>query len=172
MAFRDVVHDPTFQVPKHRDNLFYNTDGYVAPPTKQNTSVRFGDPNRPDDVELVQYFLKKIAANPSKFNQPFRPPRSHPVMKVDGTFGEITRTWIEEFQLHLARIGRRVRRDGVVDRIQGGHVAGPNGFLFTLVVINTAFGQVVGEDGWDTWWKAADVPPRLKAKIRDPASFL
>jgi len=32
MAFRDVAKDFVDKLPKHRDNLFYNTDGFVGPP--------------------------------------------------------------------------------------------------------------------------------------------
>jgi hypothetical protein len=31
MAFRDVAKDFVDKLPRHRDNLFYNTDGFVGP---------------------------------------------------------------------------------------------------------------------------------------------
>jgi hypothetical protein len=174
MAFRDTAKSPAFlrNLPQHRDQMFFNTDGFVCPLSKQNLSVRFGSPNLADDVMLVQFFLKKIAENPSKFTRPFFPPKEHLIMKVDGKFGEITRTWIEKFQNHLNNLGRPVLRDGVVDRIRNGSDLGDKGRLFTLAMLNVGMGQVTGVDGWDTWWKAPDVPGILRGKIRDPATFL
>jgi hypothetical protein len=173
MAFRDTGRDPRFisNIPKHPDSIFYNTDGFVAPLSKQNLSVRFGAPNATDDVMLVQYFLKKIAENPGKFNRPFIPPREHLIMKVDGKFGEITRTWIEKFQNHLNNLGKPTLRDGVVDRIRNGGSLSDKGRVFTLSLLNVAMGQVTGDEGWDTWWKASDVPGLLRNKIRNPATF-
>jgi hypothetical protein len=174
MAFRDTAKSPSFirNLPQNRDSMFFNTDGFVAPLSKQNLAVRFGPPNLPDDVMLVQFFLKKIAENPGKFDRPFFPPRQHLLMKVDGKFGEITRTWIEKFQNHLNNIGRTMLRDGVVDRVRNGTSIGERGRLFTLAMLNVAMGQVTGDDGWDTWWKASDVPGLLRGKIQNPATFL
>lgn len=174
MAFRDIARDPTWQLPKHRDNLFYNTDSWVGPQSQQNTSVRanFLAANQLEDVQLVQFFLKKIADNPRKFSHPFIPPKEHPIMKVDGIFGEITRTWIEKFQVHLHNIGRPVLRDGVVDRIRNGSSITSLGRLFTLAMLNVGFGQITGDEGWDTWWKEPDVPTALRMRVRAPETFL
>ena len=176
MAFRDTAKAPNFIqfLPKHRDNVFYNTDGWVGPLSRQNTSVRasFQASNKTDDVMLVQHFLKSIGANPHKFSRPFIPPRDRPVMFVDGKFGEITRTWIEKFQVHLHNIGRPVLRDGVCDRVLNGQSVSPkSGRVFTLAMLNVAMGQVTDDAGWDTWWNAPDVPPLLRQSIRAPATF-
>jgi hypothetical protein len=171
MAFRDTNRDPGFKVPPHRDNVFFNTDSFVGPPSAAAIRSNFIKPNQEDDVFLVQFFFKKIAENPKAFSSPFRPPKKFLVMKVDGKYGPITQAWIDEFQNHLFRIGRPVLRDGVADRVKNGQAVGPRGFLFTLAMLNVAMGQVVGDAGWDTWWKAADVPGLLRSKIRDPATF-
>jgi hypothetical protein len=172
MAFRDTARDPGFlrNLPKHRDNVFYNTDGFVGPPGAPGPHR--GSQNLPDDVMLVQHFLKIIAQNPGKFTNPFRPPKKFPVMKVDGVFGDITDHWIQAFQQHTANIGRPVLRDAVVDKVLNGGSLAPHGHVFTHVLINVGMGQVTGDDFWDEWWKEPDVPGLLRSKIRNPATFL
>jgi hypothetical protein len=172
MAFRDTNRDPTLKIPPHRDNVFYNTDSFVGPPSAPAVKGHFNPTNQADDLMLVQFFFKKVGENPQVFSSPFRPPKKFPVMKVDGKYGPITQAWIDAFQEHLHRIGRPVLRDSVVDRVRGGQSLSPRGFLYTLAMLNVTFGQVVGEGGWDTWWKASDVPELLRSKIRNPATFL
>jgi hypothetical protein len=94
------------KLPKHRDNLFYNTDGFVGPPNVPGNHR--GSRNQTDDVMLVQHFLKIVAQNPTKFKNPFHPPKKFPAMKVDGVYGDITAHWIIAFQQHLHTIGRPV----------------------------------------------------------------
>jgi len=172
VAFRDSQKDGKAQLPKHRDNLFYNTDGCVGPPALKARTFSFTF-NREDDIMLVQFFLKKIAANPQVFSRPFFPPKEHSVMTVDGKHGPITQAWIEKWQVHLHNIGRPVHRDGLVDRCQGGRdVSTKTNTVYSLMMMNVAFGQVTGEGGWDTWWKADEVPGLLKASVRAPETFL
>jgi len=95
MAFRDTAKDFVDKLPKHRDNSFYNTDGFVG---------------APDD------------------------------------------------------------RRGEPDQVQT--VVSPNGFLWTMVMLNVTMGQLTGEEFWDAWWKEPSVPALLRDKVRNPASFL
>ncbi|HZO37985.1 MAG TPA: hypothetical protein VFE97_02090 [Methylomirabilota bacterium] len=170
MAFRDTAKDFVDKLPKHRDNIFYNADGFVGPPDPQG--IHRGTRNITDDVMLVQHFLKIVAANPTKFKKPFRPPAKFPTMKVDGIYGETTAAWIGAFQNHLHNIGRPVLRDGVVDRVRNGLQLSPNGFVWTMVMLNVAMGQVTGDELWDEWWKEPSVPGMLRDKVRNPATFL
>jgi hypothetical protein len=170
MAFRDTAKDFAEKLPKQKDNLFYNTDGFVGPANAPG--VHRGSRNRPDDVMLVQHFLRVVALNPSKFQNPFHPPKKFPTMKVDGMYGDITSAWIVAFQEHLKKIGRPVFVDAVVDRIINGTRLSPNGFIWTLVMLNITMGQVTGDDLWDEWWKDSSVPGLLREKVRNPASFL
>lgn len=170
MAFRDVAKDFTQNIPKHRDNLFYNTDGFVGPP--KAPGVHRGSVNKPDDVMLVQHFLRIVALNPSKFQNPFNPPKRFPIMKVDGIFGDATAHWIVAFQEHLKRIGRPIFVDGVVDRVINGIRHSPNNFIWTMVLLNVTMGQVTGDELWDEWWKEQTVPALLRDRVRNPATFL
>lgn len=172
MAFRDAAKDFTQILPKHRDNLFYNTDGFVGPANAPG--IHRGSRNQPDDVMLVQHFLKVVAMNPSKFRNPFKAPKKFPVatMKVDGVYGDITSAWIVAFQEHVRRVGVSVFVDAVVDRVRNGSQFSPNNFVWTLVMINVAMGQVTGDELWDAWWKDSSVPGLLRDRVRDPASFL
>ena len=51
-------------------------------------------------------------------------------------------------------------------------VVSPNGFLWTMVMLNVTMGQLTGEEFWDAWWKEPSVPALLRDKVRNPASFL
>ncbi len=93
-------------------------------------------------------------------------------MKVDGIFGDITANWIVAFQEHLKRIGRPIFVDGVVDRVINGIAHSPNGFIWTMVLLNMTMGQVTGDELWDEWWKEQTVPPLLRDRVRNPATFL
>jgi hypothetical protein len=170
MAFRDTAKDFVDTLPKHRDNIFYNTDGFVGPPNVPGNHR--GNRNNTDDVMLVQHFLKIIARNPTKFKKPFKPPKKFPTMRVDGIYGDTTAHWIIAFQQHLHTIGRPVLVDGVVDKVLNGLAHSPNNFVWTNVMLNVTMGQVTGDEGWDAWWKEPDVPAALRAKVRNPASFL
>jgi hypothetical protein len=68
-------------------------------------------------------------------------------------------------------IGRPVLVDGVVDRVLNGVKLSPNKFIWTMVMLNITMGQVTGDELWDAWWKEPSVPPLLRDKIRDPATF-
>jgi len=170
MAFRDTAKDFVEKLPKHRDNLFYNTDGFVGVPDPHG--FHRGIRNNKDDVMLVQHFLKVVAANPTKFKRPFHPPKKFPNMKVDGIYGDQTAAWIGAFQNHLHNLPLNVLRDGVVDRVRNGIQNSPNGFLWTMVMLNVTMGQVTGEANWDQWWKDATVPALLRDKVRNPSTFL
>jgi hypothetical protein len=169
MAFRDVAKDFVDRLPKHRDNLFYNTDGHVGPPNVPGSHR--GSRNQTDDVMLVQHFLKIVAQNPTKFKSPFKPPQKFPTMKVDGIYGDITAHWIIAFQQHLHTIGRPVLVDGVMDRVLNGVQLSPNKFVWTMVMLNITMGQVTGDELWDEWWKEPSVPSLLRDKVRNPATF-
>src|SRR4030095_14050612 len=130
-----------------------------------------GSRNQTDDVMLVRHFLKIVAQNPTKFKNPFHPPKKFPTMKVDGVYGDITGHWIIAFQQHLHTIGRPVLVDGVVDRVLNGVKLSPNKFIWTMVMLNITMGQVTGDELWDAGWKKPSVPPLLRDKIRDPATF-
>ena len=48
----------------------------------------------------------------------------------------------------------------------------PNGFLWTMVMLNVTMGQVTGEEFWAAWWKEPSVPAPLLDKVRNPAPVL
>jgi len=66
-----------------------------------------------------------------------------------------------------ARLPRRRRR-----QVRNGLQLSPNGFVWTMVMLNVTMGQVTGDDRWDEWCKEPSVPPLLRDKVRNPASFL
>jgi hypothetical protein len=58
------------------------------------------------------------------------------------------------------------------DRVRNGIQLSPDGFVWTMVMLNVTMGQVSGDDRWDEWWKEPSVPALLRDKVRNPASFL
>ena len=112
MAFRDMSRHAGFtkNLPAHRDKLFYNTDSFVGTPAAGAIRSNAIKANQEDDVLLVQFFFKKIAANPQAFTSPFRPPKKFPVMKVDGIFGQSRRPGSPSFRpISSASVDRHCR---------------------------------------------------------------
>lgn len=74
------------------------------------------EPNKRDDVMLVQYLLKRINQEWEKHGHP---PLGGSSLKIDGMHGPKTQKAIEQFQLELARNGRNIATDGCVDSERG-----------------------------------------------------
>jgi hypothetical protein len=86
----------------------------------ENSTTIYGyyQPNRSDDVMLVQYLLKRVYQRAQAAN--LNGGSSHPdQLKVDGIWGPRTQAAIEQYQLEMARNGRSIATDGVVDSEKG-----------------------------------------------------
>jgi hypothetical protein len=73
-------------------------------------------PNKPDDVMLVQYLLKKIYLKADETQGRITNyPSDITKLKIDGIHGPKTQAAIEQFQLQLRRSGKNNATDGAVD---------------------------------------------------------
>jgi len=111
----------------YKDPPLYNIDQAVGP----------GASNQRTDVMLVQFFLRELYAHPDFV-------RSKPTgtMAVDGIFGSITATWINEWQKLLKKNGKPVIADGRVDPISTDSWdarTGNGGKRYTLWHLNSSF---------------------------------
>src|SRR5262249_12511622 len=85
-----------------------------------NSTTLYGyyQPNRRDDVMLVQYLLKRVyqRAQTANLNGGGARPSD---LKIDGIWGPKTPAAIEQYQVEMARNGRSIATDGVVDSEKG-----------------------------------------------------
>ncbi|HVE57644.1 MAG TPA: hypothetical protein VNB22_12495 [Pyrinomonadaceae bacterium] len=82
------------------------------------------EPNKRDDVMLVQYLLKRVYQRGQNCNPPLKSgvgdPHSPAALKIDGFCGPKTQGAIEHFQLEMRRGGKNIATDGCVDTERGG----------------------------------------------------
>jgi peptidoglycan hydrolase-like protein with peptidoglycan-binding domain len=81
------------------------------------------EPNKRDDVMLVQYLLKRVYQQGQNAQPPLKSgvgdPHSPAALKIDGIYGPKTQGAIEHFQLEMRRNGRNIATDGCVDSERG-----------------------------------------------------
>jgi len=75
----------------------------------------FYEPNRRDDVMLVQYLLKRVYQKGYNAQPPLSQSTGAAQLKIDGLYGPQTARAIEQFQLEMRRNGRNIATDGCVD---------------------------------------------------------
>ena len=73
------------------------------------------EPNKRDDVMLVQYLLKRVYQQGQNANPPLNQSNGTMDLKIDGSYGPKTQKAIEQFQLEMRRNGRSIATDGCVD---------------------------------------------------------
>jgi peptidoglycan hydrolase-like protein with peptidoglycan-binding domain len=73
------------------------------------------EPNKRDDVMLVQYLLKRVYQQGQKVQPPLSQNTGAAQLKIDGLYGSKTARAIEQFQLEMRRNGRSIATDGCVD---------------------------------------------------------
>ncbi len=136
--------------PGGANQFFYNVDLTVGP----------GSTNKKDDVQLVQFFIRSIFDNNSRFNPPFAPLPLPPgrVFKVDGIAGPITFGAIKHYQEILAARGTLINNKGRVDKVARGTG------ITTLLFLNRDFKQVRGND-FNNIGMAADCPSELRDAV-------
>jgi hypothetical protein len=78
------------------------------------------EPNKPDDVMLVQYLLKRIYQRCDLFpGSGLDKTNGTCLLKIDGYHGPKTQKAIEMFQIEMRRAGRNIATDGCVDPEKG-----------------------------------------------------
>lgn len=78
------------------------------------------EPNKPDDVMLVQYLLKRVYQRCHLFpSGKLDQSNGTTELKIDGYHGPKTQKAIEMFQIEMRRAGRSITTDGCVDPEKG-----------------------------------------------------
>jgi hypothetical protein len=104
-------------------NVFWNIDSAVGK----------SGPNFKQDVMLVQFFLKKIFADPTLFVDADS-------LELDGLFGPKTQSFILKFQQLVLRAGQSIVADGQVNRCRGGDfVSKTSGKTYTIIWLNSSY---------------------------------
>lgn len=98
-------------------------------------------PNKRDDVMLVQYFLKRIYQECDRVMPPLPDTGGASKLKVDGLHGPKTQKAIETFQLELRRRGTNIATDGCVDS-EKGEVSSISKTQYTITWLNKYFGSL------------------------------
>ena len=147
----------------------YDGDGPLSTPF-YNVSMTVGktnDPNRRDDVLLVQYFLHEIYANPLKADSVMFPGGltfgGVAPVKVDGKCGKQTREWINRFQWQMNILGFPIHQDARVHKAKGFQSKIKN-TIYTIWMLNLVFSQVRA-DIFDDLENHAEVPPEIRGSI-------
>lgn len=89
----------------------------VVIPTVKTTNVYTSsfEPNKRDDVMLVQYLLKRVYQQGHNCSPQLSQSSGAAMLKIDGLYGPKTARAIEQFQLEMRRNGRSIATDGCVD---------------------------------------------------------
>lgn len=103
----------------------YNVDMTVGQRMEKHTNgsstsvYGYYQPNKRDDVMLVQYLLKRVYQRGQAAQPPLKSgvgdPHSPTELKIDGLCGPKTQGAINKFQLEMRQNGRNIATDGCVD---------------------------------------------------------
>jgi peptidoglycan hydrolase-like protein with peptidoglycan-binding domain len=88
-------------------------------PKTTTTYTASHEPNRRDDVMLVQLLLKRVYQRGNAAEPPLNQGNGTILLKIDGMYGPKTQRAIEQFQIEMARNGRSIAADGCVDPEMG-----------------------------------------------------
>ena len=91
--------------------------GRINIPVPVNSTIvkKSYEPNKRDDVMLVQYLLKRVYQKGHYCNPQLNPAGGAATLKVDGIYGPQTAGAIAQFQLEMRRSGKNVATDGCFD---------------------------------------------------------
>jgi hypothetical protein len=142
---------------------------YAVIPVERITTVYKSstEPNKYDDVMLVQYLLKRIYQKAHEYQPPLNPRVSSRFsiaeIKVDGFYGPRTQASINHFQLELRRQGYSIITDGCVDpeRTDSGF-ATISGEAYTITQLNAGFFEKYPPGFLES---DPECPPELKSSI-------
>jgi hypothetical protein len=154
MAFVDHLDGSELSLDDDFDGHFFNVNMAVGP----------GAANRWDDVELVQYLLKRIYGSPLSFHPPFHPPEGD-MIKIDGRFGRTTAKWINHFQREVNdQGGVPIRLDGRVDKSDSGGVSSISRTVYTIIALNKGL-QLVDPEAFNNPAVDTECPPALCSRL-------
>jgi hypothetical protein len=114
-------------------------------------AVGEGQVNKPDDVMLVQFFLKACSSRTDTLSgESYQAPGQREIL-VDGICGATTVAFIRHFQGVLDRAAKsaelRPWQDGVVDAVPpGGMFGAVHGSVYTMISLNVTYADLYGKD--------------------------
>ncbi len=106
---------------------------------REKILLRSREPNKRDDVTLVQYLLKKNYQRGQNASPPLNQANGTANLKIDGLYGPKTQKAIEQFQLEMRRNGHNIATDGCVESERGDSSTGST---YTISWLNKYFWQL------------------------------
>ncbi len=114
MAYKKPVHGRAYPHLYNVTNTVGSRKAMVQTATYTSYTSSY-EPNRKDDVMLVQYLLKRVYQQGHNAQPPLNQQNGTAQLKIDGLYGPKTQRAIEQFQLEMRRNGRNIATDGCVD---------------------------------------------------------
>jgi len=123
--------------------------------------------NRPDDVMLVQFFLRALSRVNDVVTRESYFPTGQALIDVDGIYGPQTAAYIRHFEAVLSRAAPgALWRDGVIDPRPQGRNFGPlHGRVYAIIRLNTLYAESFGIDRHSAIDKDLDFPAALRPKL-------
>jgi hypothetical protein len=141
-------------------------------PSPQSTSSTKSkasyEPNKRDDVMLVQYLLKRVYQLGNNLNPPLNQENRVVRLTIDGIYGLRTQSAIEHFQLEMRRQGKNIATDGCVDPELGNSViSAVSKTDYTISWLNKCFWILYPQLAPDIRVDP-ECPPELKLVVSNP----
>jgi hypothetical protein len=127
-------------------------------------------PNRPDDVMLVQFFLRAVSRTDDPVTRESFFPKGQALIDIDGIYGPQTAAYINHFETVLSRAstGAKMKlwQDGVIDAKPAGQTVGPlHGRVYAIIRLNTSYAESFGIERHSAIDKDFDFPAVLRPKL-------
>jgi hypothetical protein len=145
----------------------------VSPPTglrvlyNVNYAIGPARPNRPDDVLLVQFFLRALARVNDVTTRESYFATGQALIDTDGIYGPQTAAYIRHFEAVLSRsLPGALWRDGVIDPRPPGQNFGPlHDRVYAIIRLNTLYAESFGIDRHSAIDKDRDFPAAVRPKL-------
>jgi peptidoglycan hydrolase-like protein with peptidoglycan-binding domain len=128
-------------------------------------------PNRPDDVKLVQFFLRSLSRINDVVTRESYFPSGQALLEADGFYGPQTAAYIKHFEAVLSRAApgggpMKPWQDGVIDPKPPGLSFGPvHHRAYAIIRLNTLYAEAFGIDRHNAIDKDLDFPATLRPKL-------
>jgi peptidoglycan hydrolase-like protein with peptidoglycan-binding domain len=141
----------------------------IPVPSNSTTVKKSFEPNKRDDVMLVQYLLKRVYQKGHYCNPQLNPASGAAALKVDGLYGPKTAGAIEQFQLEMRRSGKNVATDGCFDSELGDdQVSSISKTVYAISLLNEYFWSLYPMLAPDIRFDP-ECPPELKQAVGNGA---
>jgi hypothetical protein len=139
----------------------------VSYPKPKTTTVYKSstEPNKRDDVMLVQYLLKRVYQQGYNTEPPLSQNSGAAQLKIDGLYGPKTARAIQQYQLEMRRSGYCIATDGCVDpERDDSQISSISKTYYTISSLNEHFWRLYP-------WLAPNIaldpecPPELKVAV-------